>query len=99
VTVERPELTTVRCYRCQKKGHYASSCPKRSGDKYVAALAQTYGANAAAGVYSDESENETDEHENESETRYATDEGRYDGDNEGPRIALENKEPEYGETP
>jgi hypothetical protein len=42
-TVEKPELTTVRCYRCQKKGNYASSCPTKSGDKEVAAATPVEG--------------------------------------------------------
>jgi hypothetical protein len=78
----------------------------RSGDPISDSITALYdipgtkGADAAAGVYSNENENETDEHdENESETRYTTDEGRDGGDNEVPGIALENEEPNYGETP
>jgi hypothetical protein len=43
-TSERPELATFRCYRCQKKGHYASSCPTKGGDKDVAPAAPEDGA-------------------------------------------------------
>jgi hypothetical protein len=77
----------------------------RSGDPISDSISALYdspntaGAGTAAGVYSDKNENESDEHENESDTRYVIDEGRYDGDNECPGIALENEEPEYGETP
>jgi hypothetical protein len=43
-TVEKPpDIATVKCYRCQEKGHYASSCPTRDGGKYSAAPAQSGG--------------------------------------------------------
>jgi hypothetical protein len=70
----------------------------RSGDPISDSISAIYDshdtadADATAGVYSDENENESeaDEYSNE---------GHYDSDNEGPGIALENEAPKYGENP
>jgi hypothetical protein len=67
----------------------------RSGDPISDSISALYDSpnpidvNAAAGVYSDEND-ENDEYTNE---------GQYNGDNEGPGITLENQAPEYGEKP
>jgi hypothetical protein len=42
-TVERPDVATVTCYRCQKKGRYASSCTTKDGHKDSAAPARADG--------------------------------------------------------
>jgi hypothetical protein len=42
-TIERPDVATVMCYRCQKKGHYASSCHTKDGHKDSAAPARADG--------------------------------------------------------
>jgi hypothetical protein len=33
VTKEKRDLTKIRCFRCQKKGHFASRCPDKDTDK------------------------------------------------------------------